>query len=140
MKSFVSLVVVIAITAISLVFLKPHIQHTISADQLVYVIDGDTAIFRIDGRKQTVRFVGVDTPEMKGRCAEESVRAEKARQFSLSALSQAQKISLVSIDRDKDKYDRLLRRVLVDGDDISDLLIRAKLGRQYTSAGRQSWC
>ena len=39
-----------------------------------------------------------------------------------------------------DKYGRTLARVYLDGRDLSDMLIEAKLGRPYNGERRLTWC
>lgn len=138
-KSLLAIAALIALCYLVLALFQSSHSQIVNADDLVYVIDGDTAIFKINGQKETVRFVGVDTPELKGQCIKETSLAKQARRYSLSALKSAQTIQLVSIDKERDKYGRLLRRVIVDGEELSDQLIDRELGREY-GRGRRSWC
>ncbi len=84
---------------------------------VVEVIDGDT----IDlGNGERVRLVGIDTPE-RGECG-----YEKAAD-ALSALVLGRQVELVRSDEDRDRYDRLLRYVDVDGVDAGLELVRRGL-------------
>lgn len=46
---------------------------------------------------------------------------------------------MTGIDRDRDKYGRLLRNVLVNGQDVGETLISAGVARAY-AGGRRPWC
>lgn len=85
---------------------------------VVDVIDGDT--IEVDGVGR-VRLVGVDTPEM-GDCGYDAARDQ------LAALVLGESVELVpgGVD-DRDRYDRLLRYVDVDGVDAGLLLIEEGL-------------
>ena len=85
---------------------------------VVDVIDGDTIDVEGVGR---VRLVGVDTPEI-GDCGYGEARAQ------LAALVLGESVVLVpgGVD-DRDRYDRLLRYVDVDGMDAGLLLIEEGL-------------
>ncbi len=104
--------------------------------QLVYVekvIDGDTIAVIIDGNKTTVRFIGVNAPETyqgkKSECfADESFQYVKKR-------IEGTNVSLVadSTQENKDKYERLLRYILLDdGTNLNAELIKKGYAREYT--------
>ncbi|MEH6454782.1 MAG: thermonuclease family protein [Cocleimonas sp.] len=115
------------------------------ADDYVYVkqihnnYDGDT--FRAYLGKKTyhepIRIVGVDTPELKGQCDYEIEKAIIAKKFLKDVLSHANNIVLVNPGRDK--YDRVLATVLVDGNDLSQMIIDSGHGRAWRG-WRESWC
>ncbi|NCP11238.1 MAG: thermonuclease family protein [Sphingomonadales bacterium] len=99
------------------------------------VVDGDT--FWLAGEKY--RFAGIDTPETHpARCADEQARGDAAT-LRLQALLNAGAFSLVSIDRDTDRYGRKLRDVTRGGVSLGDVLIAEGLARPY-AGGRRSWC
>ena len=99
------------------------------------VVDGDT--FRIGGAK--VRIAGIDAPETHDYgCPEELALGERAA-ARLRELLNAGAVSLSSIDRDRDRYGRLLRNASVDGRDVGEALIGEGLARAY-GGGRRSWC
>jgi endonuclease YncB( thermonuclease family) len=80
--------------------------------QLAYVIDGDT----IRTNLGTVRLVGIDTPE-KGEPGYEEAK------LVLTLLLDG-KITLVQDVNYYDKYHRMLRYVLVDGEDAGAIMIQ----------------
>ncbi len=83
-----------------------------------YVDDGDTIRVRDSlGHENTVRLIGVDTPEVKDPRKPVQCFGEEASNFTKRQLS-GQRIRLVSdpLSADRDKYSRLLRYVyLGDG-------------------------
>jgi endonuclease YncB( thermonuclease family) len=99
------------------------------------VVDGDT--FRLGDEK--VRIAGIDAPETHpSRCAREAELGEAATE-RLHALLNSGSVELRAIDRDRDRYGRLLRNVSVDGQDVGDQLVAERLARPY-GGGRRSWC
>jgi endonuclease YncB( thermonuclease family) len=74
---------------------------------VTHVVDGDT----IDlGNGQTVRLVGIDTPE-RGECGYDQATANMER------LVLGKRVRLTTSDEDTDRYGRLLRYVDVGGKD-----------------------
>jgi endonuclease YncB( thermonuclease family) len=99
------------------------------------VVDGDT--FWIGGEK--VRIAGIDAPETHpSRCAYEAQLGDAAT-AKLHALLNSGAVTMTSIDRDRDRYGRLLRNVQVNGADVGEAMIAAGVAREYGS-GRRPWC
>ena len=71
----------------------------------------------IIGEHIPVRVLGIDAPEIRGKCQLEKVKARKAKQYTVQALRTAKTIELRSIQRGK--YFRILADVYVDGLRIS---------------------
>lgn len=106
------------------------------APERVNVIDGDTITIR--GEK--IRILGINAPELKGKCREESVRALRARSYLMKLLESGK----VEIDRDGfDRYRRTLATVSVGGADVGRALMREGLARKWVQSydGQQEpWC
>lgn len=99
------------------------------------VVDGDT--FTLNGEK--VRIAGIDAPETRpSRCPREAELGEAATE-RLHALLNSGPLELTSIDRDRDRYGRLLRNVSVNGRDVGEVLIAEGVARPY-GGRRRSWC
>jgi micrococcal nuclease len=99
------------------------------------VVDGDTAW--IGGEK--VRIAGIDAPETHPpRCAREAELGDRATRRLMDLLN-AGPFTLVSIDRDRDRYGRQLRDITRNGRSLGDQLVREGLARPYGN-GRQPWC
>jgi micrococcal nuclease len=112
--------------------------------EVLRVLDGDTFEARVllwPGLEITtkVRLRGIDTPELKGRCEEERLKAAAARDALTAILAQGDVgISAVALD----KYGG---RVIADAStratpDIAAALLGAGLARNYTGARREPWC
>jgi micrococcal nuclease len=99
------------------------------------VVDGDT--FWVDGSK--VRVADIDAPETHPpRCAEEA-RLGNAATDRLQALLNAGPVTLVSIDRDTDRYGRKLRVVERGGVSLGETLVNEGLARPW-EGHRRPWC
>ncbi|MFZ2025389.1 MAG: thermonuclease family protein [Microgenomates group bacterium] len=107
-----------------------------ASGQLFYVshvIDGDTIQVLVNGEKTVIRFIGVNAPETyqgkKSECfSEESFQYVKNR-------IEGESISLVADEtqENKDKYERLLRYILLDdGTNLNFELIEKGYAREYT--------
>jgi len=117
-----------------------HIQIT----DVTSIYDADT--FRVNisswpeiiGKRVPVRVLGIDAPEIRGKCETEKKMARQAKQFTVAALRKGKEIVLHDIQRGK--YFRILARVSIDGQDLGRQLIQAGLARAYDGGTRQGWC
>lgn len=101
---------------------------------VIRVIDGDTIMVDVDGVRETVRLIGIDTPEV--------VDPRKPVQcFGKEASNKAKEIlngKRVFLEKDptqgeRDKYKRLLRFVfLEDGTNLNKLMIQEGYAHEYT--------
>lgn len=104
--------------------IKPVIDTEKFTVTLAKCIDGDTARFIVDGKEEKVRFLAIDTPEITGDTPEPY--GEEASDYTCSVLKQATKIVL-ELDPNsdiRDKYDRLLAWIWVDGELLNQQLIK----------------
>ena len=93
---------------------------------IVHINDGDTIVVKINSKRETIRLIGVDTPEVKDPRKPVQCFGEAASAHTKSILA-GTSVRLVSdpLDSDRDKYGRLLRYVLLpDGSDYNASLIR----------------
>ena len=99
------------------------------------VVDGDT--FWYHGEK--IRIADINTPEVgEPQCAYEAQLGAQATQ-RLHELLNAGRFTLEPIDRDRDRYGRLLRTVTRDGESLGDTLVSEGLAEEWTGS-RRSWC
>jgi endonuclease YncB( thermonuclease family) len=99
------------------------------------VVDGDT--FYLNGAK--IRIAGIDAPETHDfDCPYEKALGTRAT-GRLQELLSGGALTLQTIDRDRDRYGRLLRNVKVDGRDVGDTLIVDGLARSYKGR-KENWC
>jgi len=112
--------------------------------QVLYVIDGDTFEARVhlwQGLDITtrVRLRGVDAPELKAQCLDESRMAQAARTALVQLLAEG---GVTIFNVGPDKYNG---RVVADvatraTPNISAALIAAGHGRPYSGGRRAGWC
>ena len=77
------------------------------------IADGDTITVDMEGKKEKIRFIGVDTPEVAHNSGEVSqCYGDKAKAF-MEASIDGKRVKLVADDKgsNRDKYGRLLRYV-----------------------------
>jgi len=89
----------------------------------------------------SLRVLGVDTPEKGARaaCPAEAAAAEKASAFTKNAVANAKKIQIELKEHDK-FGGRVLGDVILDGQKLSELLIKNGHARAYFGEKKQSWC
>ena len=100
------------------------------------VIDGDTLI--LNG--ETIRLASIDTPEIGGaQCDDERERGKQAEQRLHEILNSGSVQVVRSGFRDRDRYGRLLRDVLVSGVSVSGQLVSEGHARRWRGH-KQGWC
>jgi endonuclease YncB( thermonuclease family) len=99
------------------------------------VVDGDT--FWLHGQK--IRLADINTPEVSApQCAREAALGAQAT-GRLQALLNAGPFTLERVDRDRDRYGRLLRTVTRGGESLGLVLVREGLAEVWRGS-RSSWC
>lgn len=79
------------------------------------VVDGDTIVVDIDGTAETVRLIGVDTPESVHPDADKNTEAGVAASDYTKAALEGKEVELELDVQERDKYGRLLAYVYLDG-------------------------
>ena len=83
---------------------------------LVKVVDGDTVVVIVNGRKERVRLIGIDTPETKKPNTPVQCFGPEASAFTAALLPKGTALYLERDVEPRDPYDRLLAYVyLADG-------------------------
>jgi micrococcal nuclease len=103
-------------------FPKPELILSTTTAEVIAVIDGDTIKVLLDNQEESVRYIGIDTPETyrDGKPACFSKEASERNRLLVAG----REVSLVADTDNRDKYDRLLRYVYVDDIFVNDLLVR----------------
>ena len=98
------------------------------------VIDGDTIKVEIGNKTETVRLIGVDTPETKDPRKPIQCFGRQASDFTKQQLSGTTvRLEPDSSQQDRDKYGRLLRYVYTkNGTLFNELLIESGYAYEYT--------
>lgn len=111
--------------------------------EVVSIYDGDTFTVNIGnwpdivGERISVRIKNVDCPELKDNRQTVKELARQAKVFTVTKLRAAQIIELENIERDK--YFRLLADVYVDGTNLGNELLKAKLAQRYNGGKKPKW-
>ncbi|MCY8152001.1 thermonuclease family protein [Bacillus paralicheniformis] len=96
---------------------------------VIRVIDGDTFVANVDGQKEKVRLILVDTPETVHPTKPEEPYGKEASNFAKKTLSK-QTVQLEMDVEKRDKYGRLLAYVyLKDGSSFNKVLLEKGYAR-----------
>ena len=91
---------------------------------MIDIVDGDTIKVRIDGETQTVRYIGIDTPETKHPNKPVEWMGPEATEANKELVA-GKEVWLVKDVSETDQYGRLLRYVyLVDGTFVNAELVK----------------
>lgn len=100
---------------------------------VISVIDGDTIKINYEGRETSVRLIGVNTPETVDPRTTVECFGQEASDYLKNLLTNKKvKIETDDTQTDRDKYDRLLRYVYLDGEDVGLGIINNGYGYEYT--------
>ena len=102
--------------------------------------DGDTFSFALDigfglTMHKTVRLSGVDTPELRGGSPATKAAARYARDVARELIDQATEVLFESTVW-SGKYGRTIGTISIDGEDLGDKLLAARLGVRYGGGNR----
>lgn len=119
--------------------------QTCGTIQVTGVIDGDTLRAEMVGAPSplnsvSIRILGIDTPEIKGRCFAEKEKARAAKSFLSKKLSSTRAVTFGTLDWDK-YGGRILANVYFDGQDVGQMMIDAGFAVVYRGEKKNSqWC
>ncbi|MBI4273380.1 MAG: thermonuclease family protein [Rhizobiales bacterium] len=112
--------------------------------EVLKILDGDTFEARVriwPGIDVTtkVRLRGIDTPELKARCAEEYAKAIESRE-TLKAILGEGGVTISNVT-----FDKYGGRVVADAatratPNIADVMLKSEMARRYSGGRRRSWC
>lgn len=125
--------------------LSKETYGSVVVSKVISIYDGDTFKVNIEGypaivgEKMSVRVNGIDTPEIKGKCAQEKELAHKAKQIVVELMKKAKVVELRNMQRDK--YFRIVSDVYIDGKNLSSLLIEKNFAVTYDGGTKtKNWC
>ncbi len=102
---------------------------------VIKVIDGDTVILRLQGAIETVRLIGVDTPETVHPTKPVECFGPEASAFTHSVLKPKTQVRVQRDVEARDRYQRLLVYLyLLDGTFINQELLRLGFARTMNIA------
>ena len=123
-----------------------HDKDTFRCVKFIKNYDADTITVNIPdvhpliGEKVSVRILGIDAPEIKGKNNCEKDKARIAQRLVENLLKNAKRIELQNVQ--KDKYFRILADVVADGKNIKDIVIKNNLAYEYSGGSKLNvdWC
>lgn len=145
MKSFLTSLIVIGTLVPGII--RAEVANLYAAE-VVDVYDGDTVtmdvlIWKDQTVTAKVRLKGIDTPEIRGKCAKEKKLAIKARDF-LSNLTLGTLTILEAIPYEKSatgKYGRIIGTLWTPTKkNINLMMIEKGYARAYDGGKRKGWC
>ena len=107
-------------------------------------IDGDTlkvknnALPDIFGRNLSIRVRGLDTPELRGKCAHEKKLAVRSKEFCSFLMKNAENIEFKNLERGK--FFRVVADVHIDSKNYANQMIFNDHGRVYSNTKKNNWC
>ena len=119
-------------------FVEAEIALRLYNDQYCY--DGDTCYVTVDGKKNKIRLLELDTPEIsKPKCVIERELGLRARDYLNGLIARASTIEFKT-DYVEDYYGRILSYLIIDGEDVSTKIVNNKLGVVYDRYNKKDWC
>lgn len=105
--------------------------------QVLKVIDGDTIRVLINNKEDTVRLIGIDSPEIVDERKPVQCFGKESSGKAKEVLNgKAIILESDSTQSDRDEYGRLLRYVFLDSLNFNKLMISEGYAREYTFKGR----
>jgi micrococcal nuclease len=101
----------------------PSAPSASSSGKVTRVVDGDTIHVSVGGRDETVRYIGMDTPESVKPGTPVQCFAERASAFNKHLVA-GERVRLVRDAEERDRYGRLLAYVYRSRD---NLFVNARL-------------
>jgi micrococcal nuclease len=96
--------------------------------KVIRIVDGDTIKVTYDGIEESVRLLLVDTPETKHPSIPVQPFGPEASEFAEATLADKE-IQLEFDGPERDKYDRLLAYIWVDGENFNQMLLEEGYAR-----------
>lgn len=107
--------------------------------RILRVIDGDTVQLWCRDGAGSARLTGFDAPELfSPRCPSEYLAAQKAKWTLRGLVLGAKRLEFHRMGRDR--YDRALVAVVIDGEPLARRMIAAGVARPYAGGHRGGWC
>ncbi|MDD4726624.1 MAG: stalk domain-containing protein [Tissierellia bacterium] len=88
------------------------------------VVDGDTIKVNFNGKEESLRLIGIDTPESVHPDASRNVLEGRIASDYTKTLLEGKDIELEFDDEERDKYGRLLAYVYINGIMVNKLLLK----------------
>ncbi len=117
---------------------SPHANDASKAkisleSQVIRVVDGDTIVVSLNQKPETIRLLGINTPETVAPNKPVACYGREASEYMKELLTdKVVKLEPDASQDNRDKYDRLLRYVFLDDLLVNEELVRGGYAREYT--------
>ena len=103
--------------------------------EVLSIEDGDTIVVNMNGKSERVRFIGVDTPEVKDPRKPVQCFGKKASEFTKNLINnQSVRLEADPENTNRDRYNRLLRYIYLPNNMLVNAeIIKQGYGFAYTS-------
>lgn len=136
LRNFVWILVIILFLISALKIISENRKTEVKTDwvTVLRIIDGDTLVVKINNEEETVRLIGIDTPETKDSRKEVECFGNEATGRAEELLKNRKvKLESDNTQDNRDIYNRLLRYIyLEDGTLVNKKLIEEGFGLEYT--------
>ena len=93
----------------------------------LFCYDGDTCYVTYEGKKDKVRLLDLDTPEISNpKCEKEYILGIEAREYINQLISEGKRIEFET-EYNRDFFGRILSYIIVDGENVSKLMVSHSL-------------
>lgn len=114
--------------------------------EVIKVYDGDTITVNLPGdlpslfgRAIPVRVLGIDAPELRGKCTQETNLAIEARNLVETLIGHRRRVDIHQTTRGK--YFRIVGEVMVGSTSIATVLLERGLAVRYDGGTKtKDWC
>ena len=86
------------------------------------------------------RLLDLDTPEISNpKCEKEYILGIEAREYINQLISDGKRIEFET-EYNRDFFGRILSYIIVDGENVSKLMVSHSLGVVYDKNNKKDWC
>ena len=108
---------------------EPESGPDLLSYEVIRAIDGDTILISVSGAETMVRLIGIDAPESVHPDAEKNTPEGERASLFLKQYVDGRRVTLEYDQELKDKYDRTLAYVYVDGMMLQDMMLGMGMAR-----------
>lgn len=106
---------------------------TATESQVIRIVDGDTIIVALNHKPETIRLLGINTPEtVKPNWPVECYGPEASAHAKELLTDKIVRLESDPSQDDRDKYHRLLRYVFLNNTNFNESLVRDGYAHEYT--------
>ena len=108
-----------------------------SKNYVIKCLDGDTCLVMWNGYEEKLRIKDLDSPEINGKCKEESRKGLEAKHYLNHRIKTAKDIQIEVVSNDR--YYRLIGDIYIDGNSVLGIMTYHQHGVRWTGK-KKDWC